>query len=151
MSREYPDRPIVGVGAIVWRDERVLLIRRGRPPRLGQWSLPGGAQQLGETLEEAIRREVREETGLALDTVSFLTTVDLIERDPDGRVRYHYTLVDFTAEAAAGDPAAGDDAAEAAWFEPAEITALGLWSETLRVIEQARARRRAGRGRTTVR
>ncbi|MGE3741190.1 MAG: NUDIX domain-containing protein, partial [Geminicoccaceae bacterium] len=80
MSREYPDRPVVGVGAIVWRGERVLLIRRGRPPRLGQWSLPGGGQQLGETLEEAIRRVVREETGLELAAVEFLTTVDLIER-----------------------------------------------------------------------
>jgi 8-oxo-dGTP diphosphatase len=142
MSREYPDRPVVGVGAIVWRGERVLLIRRGRPPRLGQWSLPGGAQQLGETLEEAIRREVREETALELARVSFLTTVDLVERDPAGRVRYHYTLVDFSAEADGGDPIAGDDAAAVAWFEPDELTGLGLWSETVRVIEAARVQRR---------
>lgn len=146
MSREYPDRPIVGVGAIVWRGERVLLIRRGRPPRLGQWSLPGGAQQLGETLEEAIRREVREETALELAAVRFLTTVDLVERDPEGRVRYHYTLVDFTAEAAEGDPVAGDDAAGVAWFAPEEVAGLGLWSETVRVIEAARAQRRAAAG-----
>ena len=107
---EYPDRPIVGVGAVVWRGDRVLLIRRGKPPRAGQWSLPGGAQQLGETLREAITREVREETGLELAELRLLTTVDLIEREPDGRVRYHYTLVDFTAEAPAGEPLAGDDA-----------------------------------------
>ena len=142
MSREYPDRPVVGVGAIVWRGERVLLIRRGRPPRLGQWSLPGGAQQLGETLEEAIRREVREETALELARVSFLTTVDLVERDAAGRVRYHYTLVDFSAEAGDGDPIAGDDADAVAWFEPGELAGLGLWSETVRVIEAARAQRR---------
>jgi ADP-ribose pyrophosphatase YjhB (NUDIX family) len=146
MSREYPDRPVVGVGAIVWREERVLLIRRGRPPRLGQWSLPGGGQQLGETLEEAIRREVREETGLELAAVTFLTTVDLIDRDPEGRVRFHYTLVDFTAEAGDGDPVAGDDAAAAAWFEPEAVAGLGLWSETVRVIEAARTQRRAAGG-----
>src|SRR6476660_5412765 len=99
MSRQYPDRPIVGVGAVIWRGDAVLLIRRGQPPRVGQWSLPGGAQHLGETLAEAVSREVHEETGLTLVDLRLLTTVDLIERDPDGRVRYHYTLVDFSAEA----------------------------------------------------
>ncbi|MGE3743734.1 MAG: NUDIX domain-containing protein, partial [Geminicoccaceae bacterium] len=108
--------------------------------------LPGGGQQLGETLEEAIRREVREETGLELAAVEFLTTVDLIERDADGRVRFHYTLVDFTAEAADGEPVAGDDAADAAWFEADQLAGLGLWSETLRVVAAARAQRRAAAG-----
>ena len=143
MSRLYPERPIVGVGAVVWRGERVLLIRRAKPPRAGQWSLPGGAQRLGETLREAVAREVREETGLELSDLRLLTTVDLVERDPDGRVRFHYTLVDFTAEAPLGEPVAGDDAAEAAWFARAELPALGLWSETLRIIEEA-ARLREG-------
>ena len=106
---------------MVWRGERVLLIRRGKPPRAGQWSLPGGAQQLGETLAEAITREVREETGLELADLRLLTTVDLIEREPDGRVRYHYTLVDFTAEAADGEPVAGDDAAAVGWFALDEL------------------------------
>jgi ADP-ribose pyrophosphatase YjhB (NUDIX family) len=145
VAREYPERPVVGVGAVVWRGDRVLLIRRGTPPRLGQWSLPGGAQQLGETLVEAVVREVREETALALTDLRFLTTVDLIEREPGGRVRYHYTLVDFTAEAAPGEAAAGDDAAAVAWFGLAELDGLGLWSETLRIIgEAAAARRRLG-------
>ena len=142
MTREYPERPVVGVGAVVWRGDRVLLIRRGRPPRLGQWSLPGGAQQLGETLVEAVIREVREETGLDVTDLRFLTTVDLIERQPDGRVRYHYTLIDFTAEAPEGEALAGDDAAAVAWFELAELAGLGLWSETLRIIAEAAARRR---------
>ena len=137
MSREYPERPVVGVGAVVWRGDRVLLIRRGKPPRLGQWSLPGGAQQLGETLEEAIAREVREETGLDLAELRFLATVDLIERDPDGLVRYHYTLIDFVAEAAAGEAVPGDDAAAVAWFTSGEIAALGLWSETVRIIDES--------------
>jgi ADP-ribose pyrophosphatase YjhB (NUDIX family) len=143
MSREYPDRPVVGVGAVVWRGERVLLIRRGRPPRLGQWSLPGGGQQLGETLLEAVAREIREETGLIVDEIRFLTTVDLIEREADGRIRYHYTLVDFTAEAPHGEAAAGDDAADVAWFAVDELDELGLWSETLRIIGVSAAQRRA--------
>src|SRR3954465_2745107 len=134
MRREYPDRPVVGGGAGGWRGQRVLLIRRGKPPRAGQWSLPGGGQQLGETLREAITREVREETGLELADLRLLTTVDLVERDTDGRVRYHYTLVDFTAEAADGEPVAGDDAAAVAWFEPDELPELGLWSETLQIV-----------------
>ena len=141
MSREYPDRPMVGVGAVIWRGRQVLLIRRGKPPRVGQWSLPGGAQQLGETLREAITREVREETGLELAEPRLLTTVDLVERDPDGRVRYHYTLVDFTAEAPDGEPVAGDDAAAVAWFEADQLAGLGLWSETLRIIDEAAALR----------
>lgn len=146
MSRLYPDRPVVGVGAVVWRGDRVLLVRRARPPRAGQWSLPGGGQRVGETLAEAVAREVREETGLAVRDLRLITTLDLIERDPDGRVRHHYTLVDYTAEAAPeGEPVAGDDAAEAAWFDLADLGGLGLWSETLRIIE-AGARLRGGGG-----
>lgn len=141
MSREYPDRPIVGVGAVVWRGDRLLLVRRGKPPRMGQWSLPGGAQHLGETLAEAIAREVREETALEIGGIELLTALDLIERDGAGRVRHHYTLIDFTAEAPAGEPVAGDDAAAVAWFTAEETTGLGLWSETERIIRMAAARR----------
>lgn len=112
----------------------MLLIRRGKPPRAGQWSLPGGGQMLGETVEAAARREVLEETGLNLARVELLTVVDLIERDEADAVRYHYTLVDLVGEAAAGDAVPGDDAAAAAWFRPEELPALGLWSETLRII-----------------
>lgn len=143
MSRDYPDRPVVGVGAVVWRGERVLLIRRGKPPRAGHWSLPGGAQELGETVIEAARREVREETGLELARVELLTVVDSIERDANGRVCRHYTLVDVTAEAGPGEPRAGDDAAAVGWFTLDELARLGLWEETLRVIRLAAARRRA--------
>ena len=141
MSREYPERPIVGVGAVVWRGERLLLVRRGKPPRLGQWSLPGGAQHLGETLVAAIAREVREEAGLEVQGVELLAAVDLVERDEAGRVRYHYTLVDFAAESPAGDAVAGDDAAAVGWFTPAEAATLGLWSETERIVGLAAARR----------
>jgi len=141
MSRKYPARPVVGVGVVVWHGTRVLLVQRGRPPRQGQWSLPGGAQQLGESLADAARREVFEETGLAVKLGDVVATVDSIERDPDGRVRYHYSLIDFTAEAPGAALAPGDDAADARWFGLDEIGRLGLWSETLRIIELARARR----------
>jgi ADP-ribose pyrophosphatase YjhB (NUDIX family) len=141
MSRAYPARPIIGVGVVVWHGDRVLLVQRGRPPRQGQWSLPGGAQQLGESLAEAARREVLEETGLTVDLGDVIATVDSIERDPQGRVRYHYTLIDFIAEAHGAELVPGDDAADARWFELHQIDALGLWSETLRIIELARSRR----------
>ncbi|MFO1068056.1 MAG: NUDIX hydrolase [Geminicoccaceae bacterium] len=140
MSREFPERPIVGIGVVVWRGSRVLLIRRGKPPRVGQWSLPGGAQHVGETVEAAGRREVLEETGLPLAAIELLTVVDLIERATDDRVRYHYTLVDFVAEAGDGEPVPGDDAAEARWFAMDELPGLGLWTETLRIIDMARER-----------
>jgi 8-oxo-dGTP diphosphatase len=116
-------------------------VQRGRPPRQGQWSLPGGAQQLGESLAEAARREVLEETGVTVELGDVIATVDSIERDPEGRVRYHYTLIDFTAEAHSAELVPGDDAADARWFEPHQIEALGLWSETLRIIELSRAHR----------
>lgn len=145
MSRAYPDRPVVGVGAVVWRGERVLLIRRAKPPRAGEWSLPGGAQELGEGVLDAARREVREETGLELARVELLTVVDSIGRDEDGRIRWHYTLVDVWAEAAEGEARPGSDAAEVGWFALDELEGLGLWSETLRVVRLAAERRAATR------
>jgi 8-oxo-dGTP diphosphatase len=141
VSRQYPPRPIVGVGVVVWNGDRVLLIRRNKAPRRGHWSLPGGAQQLGETVAEAARREVKEEADLEIELGEIVATVDMIERDPDGRVRYHYTLIDFVAEAASATLQPGTDAAEARWFGVAEIETLGLWSETVRVIKLAGERR----------
>ena len=141
MDRAYPTRPIVGVGVVVWHGDQVLLVRRGKAPRWGQWSLPGGAQHLGETVAEAACREVREEVGLDLALGDIIATVDLIERDPEQRVRYHYTLVDFIAEAPDATLQPGSDAADARWFSIAEVEALGLWSETVRVIKLARERR----------
>lgn len=141
MSRAYPARPIIGAGVVVWHGERVLLVRRGKPPRAGHWSLPGGAQRLGETIAEAARREVKEEAGLELVLGDVVATVDLIERDRQGRIRYHYTLIDFVAEATSPELHPGSDAADARWFGLAEVEALGLWSETVRAIKLARARR----------
>jgi 8-oxo-dGTP diphosphatase len=145
VRRNYPSRPVIGVGTVVWHGERVLLVRRAKPPREGQWSLPGGAQQLGETVAEAASREVREEAGVEIETGETIATIDLIERDENGRVRYHYTLIDFSAEAAGPELQPGGDAADARWFTPEEVAGLGLWSETVRIIELARARRSACR------
>jgi len=141
MNREYPPRPIVGIGVCLLRPQHggeVLLARRGRAPGLGAWSLPGGAQELGETAEAAARRELLEETGLTAGELTLAATIDSIHHDAAGRVRYHYTIIDFAARHAGGDLAAGDDVAEVAW---ASLDALGpydLWTEGHRVIGIAR-------------
>ncbi|MCB2056058.1 MAG: NUDIX hydrolase [Geminicoccaceae bacterium] len=143
-GRRYPRRPIVGVGVVVVRGDRVLLIRRGKPPRQGQWSLPGGAQELGETVEEAGRREVLEETGLHLERVAPLTVVDLIDRDEAGEVRFHYTLVDLVASSVTGEPQAAGDAADAVWVSFDDAARLPLWNETHRILGMARTRLHEG-------
>lgn len=124
---------------VLLRHDRVLMIRRGRPPRLGEWSLPGGAQELGETVEAAARRELAEEVGLApAGSLVLLDVVDSIHRDAAGRVRFHWTLVDFAAEAGAGEPVPGDDCAGAAWVPLAEALANeALWQRTREMIARA--------------
>ena len=138
-DRSYPDRPIVGIGVVVFKSPDVLLIQRGRPPRQGQWSLPGGVQELGETVHEAARREVAEETGVDIDIVGLIDTVDSIQRDEGGNVRYHYTLVDVAATWRAGKPRAGSDAAGVCWAPRAGLGAYDLWDETTRIIGLAEA------------
>lgn len=133
-TRDYPARPWVGVGVVVTKGDRVLMIRRGKPPRQGQWSLPGGVQELGETVRETAVREVLEETGIEIALGPIADVVDSITRDDDGRVLHHYTLVDFAATWVAGEPQAGDDAMDARWFSLAELEAEMLWPETLRLI-----------------
>lgn len=139
MAREYPPFPMVGVGAVVWRDGRVLLVKRAKPPRLGQWSLPGGLQEVGETVFDTARRELREETGLDIEVLEVAEVVDYIERDDQGRVRYHYTLVDVLAVAPEGEAVAGEDAAEVRWFGPEELPGLTLPPDTERVALKALA------------
>ncbi len=135
--RRYPDRPIVGVGAVIWRGDEVLLIRRGTPPMLGEWSLPGGRQHLGETVHACALREVLEETAVTAEILALVDVVDAIRRDAEGKVEYHYTLVDLVGRWRAGQPRAGDDASDAAFHPLAALEGLGLWSETLRVIHAA--------------
>jgi len=126
MGREYPDKPLVGVGAVIVRDNRVLLIRRGQAPLLGEWSLPGGVLECGETLREATAREAREETGLVVETVDMLGVYERIVPGDGGRTRYHYVLIDFLCRPAGDELKAGSDAAEARWFSPEDLPALKL-------------------------
>ena len=133
-GREYPERPLVGIGIVVCKPGAVLLVRRGRPPGLGQWSLPGGAQRLGETAEAAARRELREETGLAVGTLRLVAHVDSIHHDPAGIVQYHYTILDFAARWVDGMPMAGDDVTDALFAPLNRLAEYGLWDEAIRVI-----------------
>lgn len=142
MPRDYPTYPVIGVGAVIWRDDRVLLIQRGKPPREREWSLPGGRQELGETVAEAAQREAREETGLEITVRDVVAVVDLIDRDADGRVQFHYTLIDVLAEWQSGEAVAADDAAAVAWVTLDELPRYNLWSETERVIRLAAERRK---------
>lgn len=135
-NRDFPSRPIVGVGAVVLRGGNVCLIRRGKPPKAGEWSLPGGSVELGETLETAVQREVREETGLDVTLGPLIDAVNFIEESADG-VRFHYVLIDYLAHAKPGQPTAGSDAAEAKFFTIEEALRLPLWSETKRIIKAA--------------
>jgi len=137
MSRSYPARPIVGVGVAVVGARGVLMIRRGKPPRQGQWSLPGGAQKVGETVAEAAHREIREETGVDIALLGLVDVVDSIRPDDAGAVEFHYTLIDFAAVTGDAEPRAGGDAADARWIALEELPALHLWSETLRIINLA--------------
>lgn len=138
---DYPNRPLVGVGVVVFKDDRVLLVRRGKPPREGQWSLPGGRQRLGERVAEAARREVAEEAGLVVEIGPLVDVVDSITRDDTGAVQYHYTLVDLLAEWRSGEAVAGHDAAEVAWADPKDLAPYGLWKETERIIALAMQKR----------
>ncbi|MHA1565297.1 MAG: NUDIX hydrolase, partial [Alphaproteobacteria bacterium] len=131
------DQPIVGVGVVVLKDDSVLLVQRGKPPRQGQWSLPGGAQELGETVFEAAHREVLEECGVTIGDPVLVDVVDAIDRDEEGLVRFHYTLVDVAAVWLDGDAVAGSDAAAVRWLALDKLVDCGLWAETVRVIELA--------------
>ena len=138
-GREYPARPLVGIGIVVLKPpHEVLLIRRGRAPMLGAWGLPGGGQELGETAEEAARRELLEETGLSVGELRLAGNVDSIERDTDGHIRFHYTILDFAALWLGGEPQALSDAAEATWADLRALDGYDLWSEAHRVIALAR-------------
>jgi ADP-ribose pyrophosphatase YjhB (NUDIX family) len=126
MKREYPESPLVGVGAVIVRENRVLLIQRGTPPLLGEWSLPGGVLECGEALREAAVREACEETGLLVETGELLGVYERVIRGDDGRVRYHYVLIDFLCRPVGGDLKAGSDAADVRWFTRDELPALKL-------------------------
>ena len=141
LQREFPEAPIVGVGAVVADRGRVLLVRRGQEPSKGKWSLPGGVLELGESLIEGVVREVREETGLEVEVVELIELIDRIVRQPaskDGRIRYHYVIADYVCRVVGGELHAASDADEVRWVGRAEWnshSALVLDPITVRVIE----------------
>jgi 8-oxo-dGTP diphosphatase len=136
MKREFPEVPLVGVGAIIIEEARVVLVKRRHPPLQDQWSIPGGVLEVGELVREAAVREAREETGLTVEPGELLGVYDRVLRDPEKRVQYHYVLIDFLCHRVAGDIAAASDAAEVRWFRSEELPGLGLAEDTLDVIQK---------------
>ncbi|MBI5651712.1 MAG: NUDIX hydrolase [Chloroflexi bacterium] len=136
-SREYPTRPIPGVGVIVRKDDLVLMIQRGKAPGYGMWGLPGGAIELGEALRDAAAREVREECGIEIALGDVVDAVDIVLRDDAGRAQYHYVIVDFFARYVSGDVRAGDDVLDARWVARADLIKFDVPKMTRQVIAKA--------------
>ena len=138
--KPYPDRPVVGVGAVVLDEHRVLLVKRGHAPLKGRWSLPGGAVEVGETLEEAVAREVLEETGVTIEVGPIVEVLDRISRDVDGRVEHHFVLVDFVARPSGGVLRSASDADDAQWVLVSELEKYEVAPVTVGVIHKAASR-----------
>jgi mutator protein MutT len=145
MSHERPARPVLGAAAVVIHDGRVVLIRRGKAPSAGEWSIPGGAVELGESVEAALRREVREETGLDIAVGRFLEVFERVEHDDDRAVRFHFVVLDYAATVISGTLCAGDDAADVALVDPADLDRYALADTVRRVISAAMQSTPAGR------
>lgn len=141
-DRRYPKRPLVGVGAILLRRDRILMAQRGKEPLKGWWSLPGGALETGESLADAVRREVREETGLEIRPMGVLEIFERIMRDAGGQPEYHYVLIDYVCRITGGTLCAGDDVARVEWVRRADLGKLQITEGTLGVIERAFRERR---------
>ncbi len=137
MKRDYPDRPLVGVGAVIVHDGRVVLVQRGSEPLKGQWSIPGGALEIGETLRQCAVREALEETGLQVEAGEVLEVFDAIYRAPDGRIQYHYVLIDFACRVIGGELKAGGDAVQARWVTEDELTEFEVAETARNVIAKA--------------
>jgi len=135
--RAYPSRPFVGVGVVIFKGDKILLAERNRRPNGKMWSIPGGAQELGETAEEAALREIREETDLEINILGLVDVVDVIRRDIEGKVEYHYTLVDFYAEWLSGEAVANDDVSDVKWVRLSEISDEFLQPITKSIIMKA--------------
>ncbi len=138
MNREYPQRPLVGVGAVVFKGDDVLLVRRGHPPAEGTWAFPGGLVELGESSAEAVRREVREECGISIEPVDLAGVFEPIVIDEDGRIRYHYVVLDFLARYVEGDLKAASDVWEARWVPQEQIDRYPLSDDAKRLLKRAR-------------
>jgi 8-oxo-dGTP diphosphatase len=136
-SRQYPDRPFVGIGAVIVDGGKVLLVKRGSEPLKGEWSLPGGAVEVGETLEACVVREMQEETGLDVDVGPVIEVFDRITYDDGGRVQFHYVLVDYLCRPRAGRLQAGSDVDDARFVAPADLAAYKLTEKAVAVIARA--------------
>ncbi|MGB8986294.1 MAG: NUDIX hydrolase [Candidatus Sulfotelmatobacter sp.] len=140
MQREFPEVPLVGVGAIIIEDSRVVLVKRLHPPLQAEWSIPGGVLEVGEMVRDAAIREAQEETGLTVEPGELLGVYDRILLNPEQRVQYHYVLIDFLCRRVAGDLAAASDAAEVRWFTREELPGLNLAEDTMDVIQKGFAK-----------
>ena len=136
-DRKYPDRPYVGIGGIIVHEGRVVLVKRRFEPLAGQWSIPGGAVETGETLESCLIREMAEETGFVIEVGPVIEVLDRITHDDDGRVLYHFVLIDYLCWPVGGELRAGSDVAEAVLAEPSELAQYQLTDKALAVIERA--------------
>ena len=136
-GREYPDRPLLGVGAVIARGDEVALVRRAHAPRLGEWSIPGGLVELGETLRQAAEREALEETSLVIESGEVLEVFESITPDAAGKINFHYVVVDFLCHLKSGELRAGADASEARWVSRSSLYELNLTEITLRVLHKA--------------
>lgn len=137
VRREYPESPLVGVGTVILQNGAVLLVKRGSPPSQGKWSLPGGLVGLGESVEAAAVREVEEECGIRVRLLRVADVVDRVTRDPGGRVRYHFVLIDYVGVPERGTPRAGSDAAEVRWVPIGEVDGLDTTEGLAAMIEKA--------------
>jgi len=140
-ERSYPSQPFVGVGAVVWKDNEVLLIQRGKEPSYGEWSLPAGTQELGETVIDTLHREVLEETGCHIGELKLLGIFDEIVPDETGKVRYHYTIIDYDAVWIEGTPKPGLEELDAKFYTLNQLSALQIWEKTLNAIHLSAERR----------
>ncbi|MFZ0911750.1 MAG: NUDIX hydrolase [Candidatus Korobacteraceae bacterium] len=136
MKRDYPERPIIGVGAVIIRWDRVLLVRRATEPLMGEWSVPGGVLELGEKLRDGVRREVLEETRLQVEPGDVLDVFDSIFRDEQGRTQYHYVLIDYLCTSISDEAKAGSDVSEVRWVRQDELAAMGLRESIERVVRK---------------
>jgi 8-oxo-dGTP diphosphatase len=136
MAREYPEHPVVGVGAVIVRDGRALIVKRAHEPRQGEWSLPGGLLELGESLQDAIRREIKEETTLDVEVGPIIETFDRVHHDDHGRIRYHFVIVDFVCWPKGGEATPASDADGVAWVSAGEIDDYRVNAHAKAVIEK---------------
>ncbi len=124
------------MGAVVFNEDKVLLVLRGKPPAEKQWSIPGGCVELGETLQEAAEREITEETGIVIQAKKPIYTFDVIERDEDGKIRFHYVIVDLAADYVSGELKAGDDAVDVSWVSRKDLNNLNVSNATRKLLAQ---------------